>query len=167
MMYKNILAIIGFAFLLVSCSSDKNEAEAEVGASSILGTWDATELRIDNATASDDSKFLKGALDLLTEKDCYIVTLQFNEDLSATATNSASYVVLDVTGSNFNIPCPTEADEQSSTYTFDGKTVTTIDSDGNELVIDVTINGDIMTVDAADLDIPNFSDDGQLVFVKR
>ena len=168
-MYKRIVAILSVALISVSCSSDKNEAEAEVVVSSeaILGTWDATELKIDNTTASDNSKFAKGVLDLLTEKECYIVTLQFNEDLTATATNSASYVELDVSGSNFNVPCPTESDEQSSTYTFDGTTVTTVDSDGKVLNIDVAISGDVMTVDATDLEIPNFSDEGQLIFVRR
>jgi len=168
-MYKHFVAFLAVALIFVSCSSDKNDNETDVivGSAAIIGTWDATELQIDNATASDNSKFAKGVLDLLTEKECYIVTLQFNEDLTATASNSASYVELDVSGSNFNVPCPTESDVQSSNYTFDGTTVTTIDSDGKVLTIDVAISGDVMTVDATDLEIPNFSDDGQLIFVKR
>jgi hypothetical protein len=166
-MYKSILAILAMALVFVSCSSDKNETEAEVSGNAIIGTWDATELVIDNETASDDVKFGKQILDFLTNKDCYIITLQFNDDLTATANNSSNYIEVNATASGLDIPCPTEADEQSSTYTFDGKTVTTIDSEGKELVIDVSIEGDIMTVDAADLEIPNFSDDGQLIFIKR
>lgn len=169
MMYKHILFFLGMALVLISCSSDKNDSEAEtqVASTAILGTWDATELVIDDATASDNTKFAKGILDLLTDKDCYVVTLTFNEDLSASASNSANYVEVNATGTGLDIPCPTESDIESSTYTFDGTTVTTTKSDGEVLNITVSIDGDIMTVDAADLEIPNFSDDGQMIFVKR
>lgn len=168
-MYKHILFFLGMALVLISCSSDKNDSEAEtqVASTAILGTWDATELVIDDATASDNTKFAKGILDLLTDKDCYVVTLTFNEDLSASASNSANYVEVNATGTGLDIPCPTESDIESSTYTFDGTTVTTTKSDGEVLNITVSIDGDIMTVDAADLEIPNFSDDGQMIFVKR
>lgn len=169
MTYKHILFFLGIALVLISCSSDKNDGEAEVQVAStaILGTWDATELVIDNATASDNTKFAKGILDLLTDKDCYVVTLTFNEDLTASASNSANYVEVNATGTGLDIPCPTEADLESSTYTFDGTTVTTTNSNGEVLNINVSIDGDVMTVDAADLEIPNFSDDGQMLFVKR
>jgi uncharacterized protein YjiK len=166
-MYKSILAILTMALIFVSCSSDKNAADAEVASSTILGTWDATELVIDNGTASDNTKFAKGILDLLTEKDCYVVTLTFNEDLTASASNSANYVEVNATGTGLDIPCPTESDIESSTYTFDGTIVTTTKSDGEVLKINVSISGDVMTVDAVDLKIPNFSDDGQMIFVKR
>ena len=169
MTYKHILFFLGIALVLISCSSDKNDGEAEVQVAStaILGTWDATELVIDNATASDNTKFAKGILDILTDKDCYVVTLTFNEDLTASASNSANYVEVNATGTGLDIPCPTEADLESSTYTFDGTTVTTTKSNGEVLNINVSIDGDVMTVDAADLEIPNFSDDGQMLFVKR
>tara|TARA_R110002126_G_scaffold145342_2_gene291397 strand:+ start:186 stop:692 length:507 start_codon:yes stop_codon:yes gene_type:complete len=168
-MYKHILFFLGIALVLISCSSDKNNSEVEtkVASTAILGSWDATELVIDDATASDNTKFAKGILDLLTDKDCYVVTLTFNEDLTASASNSANYVEVNATGSGLDIPCPTDSDIESSTYTFDGTIVTTTKSDGEVLIINVSIDGDIMTVDAADLEIPNFSDDGQMIFVKR
>ena len=168
-MYKKILTLLGFTLVLFSCSSDKNEGqvEEEVTLNALVGTWNATELKIDNASASDNAKLAKGILDLLTDKDCYVVTLKFNEDLTATATNSASYVEFDLTGSSFDVPCPTEYDEESSTYTFEDGVVTTTDSNGKILMIDVDIDGDIMSVDAADLDIPDFTDSGQLIFVRQ
>lgn len=168
-MYKNILTLLGLTLVLFSCSSDKNDAaeEEEVALNALVGTWNATELKIDNATASDDAKLAKGILDLLTDKDCYVVTLKFNEDLTATAVNAASYVEIDLTGSSFDVPCPTEYDEESSTYTFEEGVVTTVDSNGETLMIDVVISGDVMTVDAADLEIPNFTDSGELIFIKQ
>lgn len=168
-MYKHILCIAGIVLTLISCSSDKDETqtETEVQSTAIIGTWDATELKIDNETASDDAKFGKQILDFLTAENCFIITLQFNEDLTASASNSANYIEVNATATGLDIPCPTDSDVNESTYTFDGETVTTIDENGDELAIGVSIEGNIMTVDASDLDIPNFSEDGQLIFVKR
>jgi len=168
-MYKHILCIAGIVLTLISCSSDKDETqnEAEVQSTAIIGTWDATELKINNETASDDAKFGKQILDFLTADNCFIITLQFDEDLTASASNSANYIEVNATATGLDIPCPTDSDVNESTYTFDGETVTTIDENGDELAIGVSIEGNIMTVDASDLDIPNFSEDGQLIFVKR
>ncbi|SEB85539.1 hypothetical protein SAMN05192540_1724 [Maribacter dokdonensis] len=168
-MYKHILCIAGIVLTLISCSSDKDETqtETEVQSTAIIGTWDATELKIDNETASDDAKFGKQILDFLTAENCFIITLQFNEDLTASASNSANYIEVNATATGLDIPCPTDSDVNESTYTFDGETVTTIDENGDELAIGVSIEGNIMTVDASDLDIPNFSEDGQLIFIKR
>lgn len=168
-MYKHILCIAGIVLTLISCSSDKDETqtETEVQSTAIIGTWDATELKIDNETASDDAKFGKQILDFLTADNCFIITLQFDEDLTASASNSANYIEVNATATGLDIPCPTDSDVNESTYTFDGETVTTIDENGDELAIGVSIEGNIMTVDASDLDIPNFSEDGQLIFVKR
>ena len=168
-MYRNILCFLGMISVLFSCSSDKNEAATneEVGINAIVGTWDATALKIDNETASDDAKFAKQILDFLTEENCFIVTLQFNEDLTATATNSANYIEINATGTGLDVPCPTQSDVESSTYMFDGKVVTILDSNGESVLVDVTISGNVMTVDATDLEIPNFTDSGELIFVKR
>lgn len=167
-MNKLIFSSLVLSLLFFSCSSDKNdETSEEVTLNAIVGTWDATELRINSETASDDAKFAEQILDFLTNNDCAIITLQFNEDLTATASNSANYLEINATTTGLDIPCPTQSDTESSTYTFDGSTVTTIDGNGETLMIDVSIDGNVMTVDATDLEIPNFTDSGQLIFVKR
>ncbi len=154
-------------FLCASCSSDK-EAKVE-DENSIIGTWYATKLVIDDNTASDDAKNGRDILNFLTAKDCYILSLTFNSDLSVVAENSANYVEVSVnsSGTGLEIPCPTDSDLESSTYTFDGSVLTVVDTDDNTVTVDVTIDGDTMTTDAADLDIPNFNEGGQLVFKKE
>ncbi|MBT8307530.1 MAG: lipocalin family protein [Maribacter sp.] len=167
-MMKNysLLGVLAL-FLLFSCSSDK-EADV-VDANAIIGTWDATELMINNETASDDAKNARDILNFLTAQDCYILSFTFNSDLSVTADNSSNYVEISVNsaGTGLEIPCPTESDTEASTYTFDGMVLTILDGNGETVSVDASIEGDIMTVDAADLDIPNFNDCGEFVFIKR
>ncbi|MCP4977649.1 MAG: DUF5004 domain-containing protein [Maribacter sp.] len=167
MMKRYSLLYILVTFLIFSCSSDK--VVDVVDASSIIGTWDVTELMINNETASDDAKNARDILNFLTAKDCYILSFTFNSDMTVTASNSSNYVEISVnsSGTGLEIPCPTESDNEASTYTFDGKVLTILDGDGETVSVNVTIDKDMMTVDAADLDIPNFNDSGELIFIKR
>lgn len=165
---KRFAIIASMAILLgYSCSSDK-EADLD-DPSAIEGTWDATELVIDDNTASDDAKNGRDILNFLTARDCYILSFTFRSDLSVTAEDSANYIEINVnsSGTGLDIPCPTQSDNESSTYTYDGSVLTVVDQDGETVMVDVTIDGDTMTVDATDLDIPNFNDSGELIFIRR
>ena len=166
-MKKSLLFLCLGVSALFSCSSDKDENNDDNSSNNIVGTWDANELRVNNDTASDDAKFGKQILDFLTDKDCYVITLQFNEDLTAVASNAANYVEVNATATGLDIPCPTESDSESSTYTYDGGAVTFLDGNGQEVEVQVTVQGDVMTVNAADLEIPNFDDSGELIFQRR
>ena len=166
-MNRFFLLVSCFLFLSTSCSTDKdNDGNSS---DSIVGTWDATALQIDNATASDDAKNARDILSFLTARDCYIMTLSFREDLSVDTENSVNYLEINVNsdGTGLDVPCPTQSDMESSTYTYENGILTYIDSDMQSVTVAVEIDGNMMLVDAQDLDIPNFNDSGQLVFVKR
>lgn len=167
MMKRNVLTLFIAAVVTFSCSSDKEASESDE--SNIEGTWDAHELMIDNETASDDEKNGRDILNFLTAKDCFILSLTFNQDLSVITENSVNYLEINVNGSGtgLDVPCPTESDMDNSTYTYDGEVVTFVDANAQTVTVDVSISGNTMTVDAADLDIPNFNSGGQLIFVKR
>ena len=148
-----------------SCSSDKDKSPQEPD--SITGTWEARELKINDDTASDDEKNGRDLLNYLTAKDCYILVLTFNEDLSLITENSLNYLEINMDGSGYDIPCPTEKDMDVSTYTYDGKVLTFVDEDSQTVTLNVTVTGDTMAVEAADLDIAELNSGGQLIFQKR
>jgi len=166
MKYKLLLLFLASG-LIFSCSKDDDNNDTEAVENSIVGEWQMTELQINNETASDNAKFGKQILDVLTERECFILTFNFEADLSVTAENSADYLTINATASGLDIPCPDQSDTSASTYTYDGSVLTTIDENGETLTVDVTINGDTMTVDATDLGIDNFNDEGQLIFKKK
>lgn len=156
------------AILIGSCSNDKEDGEMQTEQNPIVGEWQATELQINEQTASDEAKLGKLALDFLTARDCFILTFNFKADLTVTAEDSADYlppVEEVIIGTDFN--CPTESDITTSTYTYDGSVLTTIDENGQTLSINVTVDGDIMTVDATDLNIESFNAEGLLIFTRK
>lgn len=165
---KNVVFILmGMFALLISCSSDKDSGAEVNGSSKIIGTWDVNEFRIDEATGTDEAFFAREALKILVDKNCYIITLEFNEDMTATATNSANYLVINTDNGFPDIQCPNQWDTETKAYTYDANVVSFVDDTGEVVEVNVSIEGDVMIVDAAELQIPDFNESGQLVFQRR
>jgi len=164
-MKRNLFLLFVSAILLFSCSKDENKQDDENDENAIVGSWQAREFR---AADPNDSNVNFGAeiLANLTAENCYILTFTFNQDLSLVANNSVNYLEINASPTGIVVPCPTQSDTETSTYTFDGTTLTTIDAEGSEVSVKVSINGSIMTADATDLNLPNFNGDGELIFEK-
>ena len=94
------------------------------------------------------------------------MTFIFNQDLSLIVENATDYLEINATATGLEVPCPTQKDTEASTYTYDGTTLTTIDTEGITVAVKVTIDGNMMSADATDLDIPNFDGSGELIFEK-
>ncbi|RAJ11269.1 hypothetical protein [Arenibacter echinorum] len=153
--------------LFFSCSSDSDDDKSKED--SIVGVWQAYELKVNNDTASDDEKNARDLLAFLTAKECYVLSFDFKQDLTIIIENSIQYleIGLNSEGNGFDIPCPTEKDTETTVYVYaDGK-LTYTDEYQQEISVDVTIDGDVMTLDAADLDIPNLNAGGQLLFKRK
>jgi len=165
-MLRKVCLMLMTASLLFSCSSDD---EKGANANDIIGTWDLTALQIDENNATTDEEFGKEILDFLTDQQCYIITITFNEDLSVVTENSGNYLEINVNqgGTGLDIPCPTRSDTDTSTYTFDGETLTYIDDSLETVTVTVQISGNTMTISAVDFGVDNFDTGGQLVFTKR
>jgi len=160
------LKIVLIALVVVaaySCSSDKDNDTENNQANAIIGTWDAIQLETEDSSAN----FQKQILAHLTERDCYILSFTFNEDLSVIAENAVEDLEINATETGLDIPCPEERSSETSTYTYDGQVLTIQDFNGQVLNTVVTIEGNTLALDAEDLDIPNFDYTGKLILRKR
>ena len=164
-MKPNVFILFLSAILFISCSTDENEQDDLDPVSAIVGSWRATEFK---AADPNNSNVNLGAdiLERLTADECYIITFTFNQDLSLTGESGVNYLQINATATGLEVPCPTQKDTESSTYTYDGTTLTTVDADGVTVMVKVTIDGNTMSADATDLDIPNFDAAGEIIFEK-
>lgn len=158
-----LLFVIG---TMLSCSSDKDN---EGGSNSIVGIWDLTELKINESTASDEAKFGRDMLNYLSARNCYILTINFKSDLSLVTESKGGYVEVNVGegGTGLDIPCPTQKDTETTAYTYASGVLTVLGDNSETVTVNVSISGNTMTINAADLDIENFNDSGQLIFKRR
>ncbi len=166
-MKSKLIGFLCLAVMMFSCSSDKDESNN--GNDSIVGVWDATELNVDASSASDEAIIGSQILKLLSNDDCYIITLTFNEDLTAEAKNGVAEAISSASfgAGGLVVPCPTDFEVVSNTYTYSSGTISFLNEDGETVNVSVSINGDTMTVDAQSLQLPEVNEPGELVFVRR
>lgn len=163
----SFILMVGLS-LMTSCS---NDSESD-GPASIVGTWDAVELRLDENTATEDELLASDFLEILTAKDCYVLTVRFTEGGTATAENSLNY--LDLSGlavGNFDIPCPNESDSEDATYVYiitsEGGQLTFTDSEGMSSTVGATISGNTLSMDLDGSVFDDVVSEGQLIFRRR
>ena len=162
-----LVCFLSIAIMILSCSSDKDDSNNTND--SIVGVWDATELNVDASSASDEAIIGSQILKLLSNDDCYIITLTFNEDLTAEAKNGVAEAISSASfgAGGLVVPCPTDFEVVSNTYTYSSGTISFLNEDGETVNVSVSINGDTMTVDAQSLQLPEVNEPGELVFVRR
>jgi len=163
-MKRNLFILFISSFVLFSCSTDENnQDDIDDPSTAIIGSWRAIEFQ---AADPNNSTLNLGAeiLNNLTAEECYILTFMFNSDLTVMVENAVNFVVPNATPTGISVECPTESDTESSTYMYDGTILTIVDQNGEMQSIQVTIEGDIMTVNATDLDVDNLNADGSVIF---
>jgi hypothetical protein len=166
-MKHNLFLLLVTSVMIISCSTDENNQmeEAQTDEQAIEGSWRASEFQAANPNSSNVNLGAE-ILANLTAEDCYILTFTFNQDLTLIAENAVNYLEINATATGLEVPCPTQSDTEASTYTYDGQVLSIIDQAGEVVNVSVTIEGNIMTADATDLDIPNFDGEGSLIFEK-
>ena len=164
-MRRNLLILFIVTTLLFSCSTDEDNTKESSPESAIVGNWHAVEFQAADPNNST-LNFGAEALEKLVEEECYILTFDFNADLTVIAENSVNYIVQNATTTGISVDCPTQTDIESSTYSYDGSVLTIVDQEGVTQKIKVTIEGDVMSVDATDLDVTNLDASGSLIFAK-
>ncbi|MBC2838738.1 hypothetical protein [Robiginitalea sp. SC105] len=159
---KSILLLS--AILLGACSNDNGGG----GDVPIEGTWDAVALETDPATATEDELLAADFLDILTARDCYILSVTFGADGSAVSENSFDY--LDLSGlatGDFNIPCPTQSDSETGIYTYEDGVLSFTDPMGVTSSVNASISGNRLYMDLENSVFQDVVSTGRLVFEKR
>ena len=154
------------SIIAISCSndSDLNELSEEQTTSNLVGEWNLTEV---NFTGDDSSQLNLAAeiIDNLAAEQCYLVTFNFNSNGTATADDKTNYIEVNATPTGLDVPCPTQSDIESSTWSLDGNQLTFINADMEEETIEVTIDGNTMILDGEDVDADNYVG-AQAIFTK-
>ena len=164
-MRRNFLALFIATSLLLSCSNDEDNNKDSSSENAIKGEWRAVEFQ--SADPNDATlNFGAEVLERLADEECYILTFDFNADLTVVVKNSVNHLSQNASATGLIVDCPTQTDTETSTYTYDGSFLTIIDQEGEAQTIEVTIDGDVMTVDAADLDVTNLDASGSLIFTR-
>ncbi len=164
---KKILLTFGITTMLfLSCSKDA-VVDALTGDNAIEGTWVLTDFNADAEAAGTNLNLGEDILDALTAEGCVLVSFKFDEDGNLETQSGVNYLEINAGLTGLEVSCPTEKDIEFTLYTYANGLLTFLDESGEEVTVEATIDGDIMTVNAQDLDLPNFNSEGELIFTKQ
>jgi len=162
MKVKFVYFYVLFVFAAIGCSTDNDE-----GATSepqIVGTWNLTSV---NFTGQDETELNLAAeiIDRLAEEACYLVTFEFNANGNATATDRINFIEVNAGPTGLEVPCPTNSDVETTTWSLSGNQLTFINEDLEEETILVEIDGNTMILNGEDLNADNYAG-AQAIFTR-
>tara|TARA_R110002020_G_scaffold63170_6_gene168936 strand:+ start:5818 stop:6303 length:486 start_codon:yes stop_codon:yes gene_type:complete len=141
----NLLAV--FTFLILSCSSDKEDGPRT---SSIVGSWEFSSLELDEGTTDTDLLLAEAYFIILKGQDCELVTFTFNDDNTLIAESSLGNVSTDFSLEG-GIPCPTDTEIETAIWSLEGDQLTIVDAEGLSETFTITLVNDELTVPSESL----------------
>ncbi len=165
-MKSKLIVLIAVFALTLSCSSDSEDDGLQMvdGESNLVGTWNLTSV---DFTGQSDTELNLAAeiIDNLAEEQCYLVTFVFNADGTASAEDKTNYIEVNAGPNGLDVPCPTQSDTESTTWSLEGNQLTFINADMEEETIEVAIEGNTMVIAGEVIDADNYSG-AQAIFTK-
>jgi len=168
-MKKLKFIIIAIGTLFSSCSKDaiSEKLEELTGKDALIGKWGLVEFNVDEEAAGTYLNLAEDALEKLVKEDCAVVTFEFKEDATLVSENAINYLEFNAGPTGLIVDCPSEKDIETTVYSYEDGVLQFKDENGEEISAKASIEGDVMTVDAEGLDLPNFNTKGELIFNRK
>lgn len=159
---KTLLIFTLVCAVLSSCSKDAIDGDGD----SIIGIWQLSEYKRDTNGGTNNVNLGEDILNILNANNCVLVTFEFKDDDSLEIVNSVNYLQINAGLTGLIVDCPTEKDTNISAYTYDDGVLTYKDKNDVNISAKVSVEGNTLTINAEDLDLPNFDESGELIFKK-
>ena len=164
---KNYWTIFLATLTLVACSTDADDdVDSTNGDNALVGTWNLTDVRFDEDPNDTTLNFADELVDQLVEDNCFLVTFTFNGDSTVTSTDKLNFVEVNAGPNGLEVPCPSQSDDLSGTWSLSGNQLTIDDGAGDIRTLTIELNGNILILNGADIDENNY-DGAEAVFTKQ
>ncbi|MEB8328732.1 lipocalin family protein [Flavobacteriaceae bacterium KMM 6897] len=160
MITRSFISLVIVALLGFSCSSDKDNV---MGTSSIEGTWDVAELKV-NDSNNQDLLFAKGIFDVLIAQDCDLLVLTFKADGTLITRSGVNDIEIDFNATS--IPCPASFEEEDATWSLDGDQLTITDATGLAETATIQLNSSSLIVAGEDIEAESLTGT-EIIFKRR
>ncbi|WP_420402118.1 hypothetical protein [Flagellimonas sp.] len=144
-----------------------DNGENVVSYDNLVGEWLLSDLRFDETLNDDQLNFAKQILEYLTENECDLITLTFNDDGSSVSESKVDHLSINAGVGGLEIPCPVEVDEEAATWALEDDQLTLTDEAMEERTITIVMEDEnTLIIDGADVDENNY-DGAEAVFIKQ
>ncbi len=165
MKIKIVFLIAAVTMMSYSCSTDEENNEMmEETVSNLVGEWNLTDVNFEGQS-DIELNLAAEIIDRLADEQCYLVTFEFNADGTATATDRINFVEVNAGPTGLDVPCPTQSNTESSTWSLAGNQLTFINAEMEEETIEISLEGNTMILAGEAVDAQNYAG-AQAIFTK-
>ncbi|MCL6267265.1 lipocalin family protein [Flagellimonas myxillae] len=145
---------------------ENDDEDGVVSYDNLIGEWLLSDLRFDETLNDDQLNFAKQILEYLTENECNLITMTFDDDGTSVSNSKMNHLSINVGVGGLEIPCPAESDEESTTWSLEDDQLTLTDEEMEERTITIVMEGDnTLIIDGAEVDENNY-DGAEAVFTR-
>ncbi len=161
MIKKSIVFLITICVLSVSCSKD-SEKELYSG-SSLVGTWEVSEVKSEE---SSNLNLPKEIANKLIGEGCKLLTYTFNKEGTVVIKSKLNHIVFNATSTGLDVDCPQETDTEIANWELNDNQLTYTDENGTKDTITIKFEGNTFIIFGEDIDSDNYSG-MEIVFTKK
>jgi len=167
-MKKNWTLIAIITILLMACSTDSedNAGGEMLATSELVGTWNLTDVRFMEDPNDTSLNLADEIVDRLVEENCVLVSFTFNQDGSVSSSDRLNFIEINAGPNGLDVPCPTESDDLTGTWSLDGNQLTVDDGSGTAETLTVELDGNTLIIPGDDIDPENYAG-AEAVFTRQ
>lgn len=162
-MKKGILITMAVLFM-ASCSTDNDGDELQ--ASSLVGTWNMTDVRFKEDPNDTSLNLADEIVDRLAAENCCLISFTFNADGTLSGENKVNYIEINSGPTGLEVPCPEQSDIETSTWSLVEDQLTFVNENLEEETVTIRLEGDILILAGEDISAENYSG-AEVVFTRQ
>ncbi len=161
---KKVIIMIGAMLCFTACSTD-NENNDELEASTLVGTWNMTDVRFPEDPSDTSLNLADEIVDQLVQENCFLVSFTFNADGSVTSEDKINFIEVNVGAMGLDVPCPDNSTVETAQWVLEGNQLTLTGADQEE-TITINLDSNTLIIAGEEINAQNYAG-AEAVFTRQ
>ncbi len=161
---KKVIIMLGAVLYFTACSTD-NENDGELEASTLVGTWNMTDVRFPDDPNDTSLNLADEIVDQLVQENCFLVSFTFNADGSVSSEDKVNFIEVNSGPMSLDVPCPDNSTVETAEWILEGNQLTLTGANQEE-TITIELDGNTLIIAGEEINAQNYAG-AEAVFTKQ
>lgn len=167
-MKSRLILALAVSVLIFSCSTDgdDDDANTELGANALVGTWNMTDIRFEEDPEDTSLNLADEIFDRLSQEDCVLVSFTFNADGTMSGSSKLDFIEINASPAGLDVSCPEQSETETGTWVLEGNQLTVDNGSGDMETTTIELEGNTMIIAGDEIDENNYAG-AEAVFTRQ
>ncbi|WP_394973553.1 lipocalin family protein [uncultured Croceitalea sp.] len=161
---KKVIIMLGAVLFFTACSTD-NENDGGLEASTLVGTWNMTDVRFPDDPNDTSLNLADEIVDQLVQENCFLVSFTFNADGSVSSEDKVNFIEVNSGPMGLDVPCPDNSTVETAEWVLEGNQLTLTGANQEE-TITIELDGNTLIIAGEEINAQNYAG-AEAVFTKQ